>query len=156
MASCQRKCAEEAERVSKLRKKPILGRKDSKEKLLSLDRKVVDLCQYELQQLADLGLAGTSSGQQHSLSSWKSSAEGKRDKSSPCSQLLQPNHLCAKVERKHTVERNYPKKGSFSPPTHRSWEKGPSPSRSSPSFSLALNKVGARTAGFCRQGSHKG
>lgn len=146
-ASCQRKCAEEAKRASRLRKKPILGRKDSKEKLLSLERRVVDLCQYELQQLTDLGLAGTSSGQQHSLSSWKSSAEDRRDESSPCSQLLQPHHLCAKLGQKRAVEPNYPEKGSFSTPTGWSQEEGPSPSRSSPSFSLALNKVGARATG---------
>ncbi|KAM6084165.1 tight junction-associated protein 1 isoform 2-T2 [Theristicus caerulescens] len=139
MASCQRKCTEEAERASKLRKKPIHGRKDSKEKL-SLERRVVDLCQYELQQLADLGLAGTSSGQQHSLSSWKSSAEGRRDESIPCSQLLQPHHLCAKLGQKRAVEPNYPEKGSFSTPTRWSREEGPTPSRSSPSFSLALSK----------------
>ncbi|XP_068263677.1 tight junction-associated protein 1 isoform X1 [Nyctibius grandis] len=140
VVSCQRKCAEEAERASRLRKKPILGRKDSKEKLLSLERRIVDLCQYELQQLADLGLAGTSSGQQHSLSSWKSSAEGRRDESSPCSRLLQPHHLCAKLGQKRAVEPNYPEKGSFSTPTRWSREEGPTPSRSSPSFSLALNK----------------
>lgn len=146
-ASCQRKCAEEAKRASRLRKKPILGRKDSKEKLLSLERRVVDLCQYELQHLTDLGLAGTSSGQQHSLSSWKSSAEDRRDESSPCSQLLQPHRLCAKLGQKRAVEPNYPEKGSFSTPTGWSREEGPSPSRSSPSFSLALNKVGARATG---------
>lgn len=143
-ASCQRKCAKEAERASRLRKKPIPGRKDSKEKLLSLERRVVDLCQYELQQLADQGLAGTSSGQQHSLSSWKSSAEGRRDESSACSRLLQPHHLCAKLGQKRAVEPNYSEKGSFSTPTRWSREEGPAPSRSSPSFSLALNKVGAR------------
>lgn len=147
MASCQRKCAEEAERASRLRKKPILGRKDSKEKLHSLERRVVDLCQYELQQLADPGLAGTPSGQQHSLSSWKSSAEGRKDESSPCSQLLQTHHLCAKPGQKHAVELNYPEKGSFSTPTRWSREEGPTPSRPSPSFSLALNKVGARANG---------
>ncbi|XP_040984521.1 tight junction-associated protein 1 isoform X3 [Aquila chrysaetos chrysaetos] len=139
-ASCQRKCAEEAKRASRLRKKPILGRKDSKEKLLSLERRAVDLCQYKLQQLTDLGLAGTSSGQQHSLSSWKSSAEDRRDESSPCSRLLQPHHLCAKLGQKRAVEPNYPEKGSFSTPTGWSREEGPTPSRSSPSFSLALNK----------------
>ncbi|KAJ7404259.1 tight junction associated protein 1 [Willisornis vidua] len=139
MASCLRKCAEEAGRVSRLRKKPVLGRKDSKGKL-SLERRVVDLCQYELQQLADLGLAGTSSGQQHSLSSWKISAEGRRDESSPCSQLLQPHHQCDKLGQKRAVEPNYPEKGSCSTPTRWSREEGPTPSRSSPSFSLALNK----------------
>lgn len=146
-ASCQRKCAEEAKKASRLRKKPILGRKDSKEKLVSLERRVVDLCQYELQQLTDVGLAGTSSGQQHSLSSWKSSAEDRRDESSPCSRLLQPHHLCAKLGQKRAVEPNYPEKGSFSTPTGWSREEGPSPSRSSPSFSLALNKVGAGATG---------
>lgn len=139
-------CAGEADRASRLRKKPVLGRKDSKEKLLSLERRVVD--QYELQQLTDLGLAGTSSGQQHSLSPWKSSAEGRRDESSPCSQLLQPHHLCAKRGQKRTVELNYPEKGSFSTPTRWSREEGPAPPRSSPSFSLALNKVGARATGL--------
>lgn len=142
VASCQRKCAEEAERASGLRKKPVLGRKDSKEKLLSLERRVVDLCQDELQQLA-----GTSSGQQHSLSSWKSSAEGRRDESSPYSRLLQPHHLCAKLGQKRAVEPNYPEKGSFSTPTRWSQEEGHNPSRCSPSFSLALNKVGARATG---------
>lgn len=156
VASCHRNCAEEAERVSILRKKPILGKKNSKEKLLSLERRVVDLCQYELQKLADLGLAGTSSGQQHSLSSWKSSAEGRRDESSPCSRLLQPHHLSAKFGQKHKVEPNRPEKESFSPPTHWSREEGPALPRSSPSFSLALNKVGARSAGSRKRGSHKG
>lgn len=150
-ALCQRRCAEEAESTSRLRKKPILARKDSEEKLLSLERRVVDLYQCELQQLADMGLAGTSSGQQHSLSSWKNSAEGRRDESSPCSQLLQPQRLCAKLGQKHTVEPNYPEKGSFSTPAHWSREEGPTPSRSSPSFSLAVNKVGARATGLQTQ-----
>lgn len=144
VASCQRKHDKEAERASRLRKKPVLGRKNSKEKLLSLERRVVDLCQYEV---ADLGLAGTSSGQQHSLSSWKSSAQGKRDESSPCSQLLKPHHLCAKLGQKRAVEPNHPEKGSFSTPTRWSREEGPTPTRSSPSFSLALKKVGARATG---------
>ena len=144
VASCRRKRAEEAERASRLKKKAVLGRKDSKEKLLSLENRVADLCRHELQQLSDLRMAGTSSGQQHSLSSWKSSAEGRRDESSPCSQLLQPHHLSAKLGQKHAVEPNYPEKGSFSTPTHWSREEGPTPSTSSPSFSLALNKVGAR------------
>lgn len=144
MASGQRKYAEETERVSRLKKKPVLGRKDSKGKLLSLERRVVDVCQYELQQLADLGLAGTASGQQHSLSSWKTSAEGRRDESSPCSQLLQPHHQCVKLGQKRTVEPHYPEKGSCSTPICWSPEEGPTPSRSSPSFNLALNKVGAR------------
>lgn len=155
MASCQRNRAEEAERVSRMSKKPILGKKNSKEKVLSLERRVVDLCQYELQKLADLGLAGTSSGQQHSLSSWKSSAEGRRDESSPCSRLLQPHHLSAKIGQKQKVEPNHPEKESFSPPTPWSQEEGPAPPRSSPSCSLALNKVGARSAGSRKRGSHQ-
>ncbi|KAM4680268.1 tight junction-associated protein 1 isoform 2-T4 [Amazona ochrocephala] len=140
MASSQRKCSEEAERASRLRKKPVPGRKDSKGKLLSVERRVVDLCQYELKQLADLGLGGTSSRQQHSLSSWKSSAQGRRDESSPRSQLLQPHHLCAKLGQKSAVEPNYSEKGSFSTPTSWSQEEGSAPSKASPSLSLALNK----------------
>lgn len=154
MASCQRQCSEEAERASRLRKKLVLGRKDSKGKLLSVERRVVDLCQYELKQLADLGLEGTSSRQQHSLSSWKSSAEGRRDESSPRSQLLQPHHLCAKLGQKSAVEPSYSEKGSFSTPTRWSQEEGPAPSKASSSLSLALNKVGARATGL-QTGSHK-
>ncbi|XP_061847189.1 tight junction-associated protein 1 isoform X2 [Colius striatus] len=56
------------------------------------------------------------------------------------SQLLQPRHLCTKPGQKHAVDPNHPEKGSFSTPTHWSREEGPTPSRSSPSFSLALKK----------------
>ncbi|XP_071595353.1 tight junction-associated protein 1 isoform X5 [Heliangelus exortis] len=56
------------------------------------------------------------------------------------SQLLQPHHPCAKLGQKHAVETNYPEEGSFSTTSCWSLEEGPAPSRSSPSFSLALNK----------------
>ncbi|XP_073194551.1 tight junction-associated protein 1 isoform X2 [Lepidochelys kempii] len=145
MASCRRKPPEEAERAPRLRRKPILVRKDSKEKFLSLERRVVDLCQYELQQLAELGLAGVSSEQQQQLlPSWKTSQEGgrdrERDRSKHQLRQVQPQHLGTKPGRKPMTEPGYLESASFSPPTHRSQEEGTASPRTSPSFSLALNK----------------
>ncbi|XP_043367486.1 tight junction-associated protein 1 isoform X1 [Dermochelys coriacea] len=142
MASCRRKPPEEAERAPRLRRKPIVVRKDSKEKFLSLERRVVDLCQYELQQLAELGLAGVSSEQQQQLlPSWKTSQKGGRDRERDRSKhQLRPQHLGTKLGQKPMTEPGYLESASFSPLTHRSQEEGTASPRTSPSFSLALNK----------------
>lgn len=55
--SCRRKPPEEMEKATKLRRKPLLVRKDSKEKFPSVEKWVVDLCQSQLQHLVELGLA---------------------------------------------------------------------------------------------------
>lgn len=145
MASSQRQPTEEAEQSPQPRKKLIFVRKDSKEKLISVERKVADLCQDELQQLAERGLAGMSSGQQQLLSSWKNNQEGERDREESWNeQPVRSQHLGAKPGQKHMMAPGCLERRSFSPPIYWSQEEGcPSP-RTSPSFSLALNKVCAR------------
>lgn len=144
---CRKKLPEEMERASRLRRKPVLVRADSKEKFLSMEKRVVDLCQYQLQHLAELGLARVSSEQQH-LPPWKTlGQEGGRDEGQDQSEYpprlvwLQP--LGCRTSPRPVLEPSYSGKGSFSPPSRWSQEEGSASPRASPSFSLALNKVGA-------------
>ncbi|XP_042322060.1 LOW QUALITY PROTEIN: tight junction-associated protein 1 [Sceloporus undulatus] len=143
MVSCCRKLPEKMERATKLRRKPILVRKDSKEKFLSMEKRVVDMCQYQLQHLAELGLTKVASEQQH-LPSWKmpdqegGRGKGQDEREHPLQHMWVPP-LAFKHTQKPVLESSCLEKGPFSPRSHWNQEGNGSP-RTSPSFSLALNK----------------
>nr|XP_060610001.1 tight junction-associated protein 1 isoform X2 [Anolis sagrei ordinatus] len=146
MGSCHRKLPEEMERASRLRRKPVLARKDNKEKFLSMEKRVVDLCQYQLQQLAELGLARVASEQQqqHQSSRKTPGQEGGRgkgrDQSKHLLRHMRVPPLGFKPTQKPALESSCLEKGSFSPNSHWNQEEGSGSSRTPPSFSLAQNK----------------